>query len=198
MSFHLLVVLNLISQPDPTPLPIPVVDLYRLGIRQNVKYVKISPDKKMFIFAGVDSAKNELLPRKPSGSIVYSDSLDDIYIYHIPNDSLVQLTNNQYCDKNPTWSPNGECIAFSSNRTGNFEIFIMDRHGNNIRQLTNNPAEDAYPELSPEGDRIAFTSERSGDGDPQIWIMNADGTNIQQLTDIKQGAYGLLSWSPAE
>jgi Tol biopolymer transport system component len=48
-------------------------------------------------------------------------------------------------------------------------------------RLTTNNATDYYPRYSPDGTKIAFWSQAS-DGVPQLWVMNADGSNPQQLT----------------
>ena len=66
-------------------------------------------------------------------------------------------------------------IAFSSNRDGNYEIYVMDTDGGNPRRLTENPNDDWDSSWSPDGKRIVFASER--DGNPEIYVMDADGGN---------------------
>ncbi|MDQ4120177.1 MAG: DUF5050 domain-containing protein [Acidobacteriota bacterium] len=90
-------------------------------------------------------------------------------------------------------NPNGK-IAFSSTRTGNFEIFMMDADGSNQTNLTNNSAaNDANSAFSPDGSKIAFTSNRFISDD--IYMMNADGSNQIRLTN--DAAYDdIPSWSP--
>ena len=68
----------------------------------------------------------------------------------------------------PAFSPDGTRIAFTSNRDGNSEIYVMNRDGSNVRRLTNNPAIDSTPTWSPTGTQIAFTSDRTGP--PQIYV----------------------------
>ena len=75
---------------------------------------------------------------------------------------------------------NGGVIAFTSERDGNSEIYIMNADGSDPRRLTDNPAYDGWPTWSPDGSQIAFMSKRSGN--PDIYVMDADGSNIQQLT----------------
>ena len=77
-------------------------------------------------------------------------------------------------------SENGS-VAFTSERSGNAEIYIMNLDGGDEIRLTNNPAYDGWPSWSPDGSQIAFMSERSGN--PDIYVMNADGSNLRQLTN---------------
>ena len=74
----------------------------------------------------------------------------------------------------------GDLIVFSSDRDGDFEIFVMNADGTEVRQLTYNDKVDVSPSWSLDGERIAFTSDR--DGDFEIFVMNADGTEVRQLT----------------
>ena len=90
------------------------------------------------------------------------------------------LTDNAATDEYPAWSPDGERIAFSSDRTGDSEIFVMDPNGDNVVQLTNSPREDWQPSWSPDGERIVFASPRAGNW--EIYVMDSDGENVLQLT----------------
>jgi len=94
----------------------------------------------------------------------------------------------------PTWSPDGNHIAFIGLRSSVFRVKTSDSL--QLNQLTFlNPDEwdNSYPKYSPDGTKILFTSQRSDDGRPQIWVMNADGTNRRQLTTT-QGY--TACWSP--
>jgi TolB protein len=79
----------------------------------------------------------------------------------------------------PAWSPDGSKIAFTSNRDGNPEIYIMNRDGSGLRRMTNNPSIDVTPTWSPNGNQIAWVSDRTGS--PKIYVMNADGTGQRML-----------------
>ena len=75
----------------------------------------------------------------------------------------------------PSWSPDSKHIAFTSNRDGNLEIYVMDVDGGNQQRLTNSGDVHIHnwePSWSPDGRRIAFTSNR--DGNSKIYVMNAD------------------------
>ena len=71
-------------------------------------------------------------------------------------------------------------IAFSSDRDGNFEIYVMNPDGTGVTRVTNNTALDDFPSLSPDGTKIAFESNRNGN--VEIYVMNYDGTNPTRLT----------------
>jgi len=87
----------------------------------------------------------------------------------------------------------GGKIAFTSDRTGDQEIWLMDADGSNPTQLTNVPGNDRWPMWSPDGTKIAFHSSRSGNY--EIWVMNADGSGQTNLTnDPAEDA--VASWSP--
>ena len=93
-------------------------------------------------------------------------------------------------------------IAFSSERAGNPEIYVMDTDGSNPRNLTNNPNEDWGPSWSPDSKRIVFSSDRDGHvhakhGWPtsEIYVMDADGGNPRNLTN-NPNEDCCPSWSP--
>ena len=94
--------------------------------------------------------------------------------------TLVRLTSNNAHDSAPSWSPDGSKIAFSSNRDGKRQIYVMDADGSNVKRLTNNLTDDEYPRWSPDGRKILFTSNRDGNG--EIYVMDADGSNQTRLT----------------
>jgi Tol biopolymer transport system component/protocatechuate 3,4-dioxygenase beta subunit len=82
----------------------------------------------------------------------------------------------------------GDRIAFSSDRDGNDEIYVMNANGTDLRRLTNNQAKDWFPTWSPNGQQITFMS------DFNIYVMNADGSELTRLTN--QGLNWFPIWSP--
>jgi Tol biopolymer transport system component len=100
---------------------------------------------------------------------------------------------------NPAWSPDGTKIAFRSGTCGE-EIWVVDSDGTNLTQLTNVCYEGHYsdlsPEWSPDGTRIAFVRINyfSGESDPDIYIMDSDGSDQTLLSTYAD--YSFLAWSP--
>ena len=101
----------------------------------------------------------------------------------------------------PTLHSNGK-IAFTSNRDGNLEIYVMNGDGTNQVRLTNNPGIDDHPSFSPDGKKIAFISQNDSGGF-SIKLIDPDETNQTHLTTIVHENYPYpwhgkdsLSWSP--
>jgi TolB protein len=87
------------------------------------------------------------------------------------------------------WSPDGRKIAYSG---GDGDIFVANADGSGAVNLTHHPAIDVSPTWSPDGKQIAFVSDRSGE--PQIYVMNSDGSDLRRITS---GGYSTdPSWSP--
>jgi TolB protein len=96
----------------------------------------------------------------------------------------------------PAFSPDGSQIAFTSNRDGDSEIYVMNRDGGNVRRLTNNNAIDSSPTWSPGGTQIAFVSNRASPLTPRLYLMNADGSS-QRPVNMPGGHVDKPTWAPA-
>jgi TolB protein len=73
-----------------------------------------------------------------------------------------RLTDHPKMDYWPAWSPDGKRIAFTSNRDGNYEIYVVQADGSGPRNVSKHPASDNYATWSPDGARLAFISNRGG------------------------------------
>ena len=90
----------------------------------------------------------------------------------------------------PTLRANGK-IAFTSDRDGNREIYLMNADGSNPHAITFK--DDIDPTWSPDGSMIAFASNRSGQR--QLYVANANGKRVERVTDLRDMG-GRSSWSP--
>src|SRR5882672_7280077 len=84
-------------------------------------------------------------------------------------------------------------IAFTSDRNGHQEVFVMNENGTNPVQLTNTAGLSSAPAWSPDGKKIAFGTNR--DGNVEIYVMNEDGSNQTRLT-VNTGSDNAPAWSP--
>ena len=140
----------------------------------------------------------------PDGQwIAFSSNRDgnqEIYVVRTNHLDLRNVSNNPAADYQPTWlddsgifSSSDEHIAFTSNRDGNQEIYIMKLDGTEQTNITNNPSDDFSPKATHSGDRIVFVSTR--DGSQDVFIMYADGTSQGNLSN-NPAQDSLPAWSP--
>jgi uncharacterized protein len=94
-----------------------------------------------------------------------------------------------------------ELIAFSADVNGEWDfyegdadIFVIDPAGGPMHNLTRHPANDFSPEWSPDGSKIAFRTDR--DGNHEIYVMNADGSDPVNLTRTPDDEERSPAWSP--
>jgi Tol biopolymer transport system component len=90
------------------------------------------------------------------------------------------LTRGSSSDRQPSYSPDGNHVLFSSNRSGNLDLWLLDLKNGALRQLTDDAAQDWDPGFAPDGSRIVWSCERSGH--LEIWIANADGSGARQIS----------------
>ena len=134
----------------------------------------------------------------PDGTKLVFDAVvggnDDLYVIDRDGTGLRRLTFSPAIDENPSWSPDGQHIVFDSERVAGYPlIFALDLAGGAARPLTTSGA-DVLPEYSPDGSKIAFVSGR--DGNSEIYVMNADGSGVANLTNDPGLDYFAPSWSP--
>jgi TolB protein len=101
---------------------------------------------------------------------------------YVPGDrSPLQLTFGPYDDLDPAASPDGTKIAFSSNRDGYWDLYILDLVGGEVRRLTDTDGYEGSPAWSPDGAWLAY--ETYYDNQYDIWLMGLEGDETLQLTN---------------
>jgi serine/threonine protein kinase len=90
------------------------------------------------------------------------------------------LTRGLGRDRQPAFSPDGDLVVFSSNRSGNIDLWTVERRTAVLRQLTDDPVIDYDPAFTPDGERVLWTSNRGGN--MEVWIAAADGSRARQVT----------------
>jgi Tol biopolymer transport system component len=158
----------------------------------------------------VQTLSHEVQPSwSPDGQkIVFASDMDHVgswyglYIYDLSADLLITLEVQSGSHAlSPAWSPDGQWIAFASDRDGDFEIYKIKPDGTGLTQLTNNTDSDGFRNdwfadfgglfatgapffrglsWSPDGQKIVFASDANGNFD--LFIINADGTGLTQIT----------------
>jgi Tol biopolymer transport system component len=174
--------------------------------------------------AGQEDAENDLLRLtdlpgeehgaswSPDGSriVFWSEYAGnrDIYVVSVSEASSgaseevpTRLTEHPGLDTDPDWSPDGSRIAFSSDRDGNEEIYVMELEAGQpgtgtgaLTRLTDNPARDTAPVWSPDGSLIAFESDRAGNVD--IYVVSPDGSSAAKPLTSDSTHDRNAAWSP--
>ena len=96
-------------------------------------------------------------------------------------DTLQAVLADSFGNIQPSLSPDRTWIAFSSNRGGSYDLYLMDADGRNPRRLTTDPGNEGEPTWTPNGSRIVFTATPKG-GQPQLHALRPDGKPAQALT----------------
>ncbi|CAG0999927.1 Tol-Pal system protein TolB [Phycisphaerales bacterium] len=116
----------------------------------------------------------------------------DLYMKRIDSRVVTQLTTDPADDEMPALSPDGARIAFASNRSGNWDVYVMPIAGGKAVQVTSETSDEIHPSWSPNGKSLVFNRFGEGSGRWEIWI--ADVAN--PATPVFIG-YGLFpQWCP--
>jgi len=180
----------------------------------------IHPDGQRVMFAsthldGEAKAKQdaEIAERLNNKVRRYSWDYDenyDLFDYSLKDKSLKQITRERGYDAEGSYSPDGQKIAFASNRAAYstklskedeerlkidkqhfMDIYIMDADSSNVKQLTSVPGYDGGPFFSADGKKICWRRFNEKGDQAEVFVMNADGSDQHPLTHLKA-----MSWAP--
>lgn len=117
----------------------------------------------------------------------------DLFLYDLETHTERQLTTHDGQDRHPSFSPDGQRIAFASNRMGDWDIFTINVDGSNLQQITFSTAHEYAPTWSADGRSLAYQSNQVGS--EEIFSHDLQTGEIQQVTDAAEPLVGAL-WSP--
>ena len=118
---------------------------------------------------------------------------EDIFIAHPDGTGIRQLTDDAYKDRASRWHPDGNSIAFFSNRSGKYEIWTIHPDGSGLKQLTHYPGAH-NPVWSRDGTKIAFSHHKPNGN----FIFQPRTNQVEQLPSLPDASqtFEAWSWSP--
>jgi tricorn protease len=131
----------------------------------------------LVVFSSLALGREARLVRYPSynnGRIAFT-YLGDIWTADENGGNIQRLTVNKARDAYPRFSPDGKWIAFSSDRNGNLDVFIIPATGGTAKQLTSHSADDTVLGWTPDGKGVLFSSQRGEDFMGLLYVVSIDG-----------------------
>jgi Tol biopolymer transport system component len=116
-----------------------------------------------------------------------------IYLANADGSDERMIVGGSVLDMNPSFSPDGGAVLFTSRRHGSADIYRVNTDGSRLERLTDHPAFDDQAVMSPDGRTIAFVSSRAGQAD--IWLLDLESKRLKNLTEHSGGDYR-PAWSP--
>jgi tricorn protease len=151
----------------------------------------------LLLWPALAAAEIKLL-RHPSyhqGRVAFS-YLGDIWVANENGTGVARLTDHKARDIYPRFSPDGSLIAFSSNRAGNYDVYVIAAAGGKARQLTFHTADDTVVGWTPDGRKVIFQSTRAKGVFPTVatlFEVPVDG-GLEQPVPTDWGSWA--SYSP--
>jgi len=130
----------------------------------------------------------------PKGEHIVFVAQNDLWLWDVKNEEPKALTDDLYLEMNPTWSPDGKEIAYSSDKNGTQDIYILNIESKDEHQLTSFTDKSVrYAAFSPDGNKIAFQDQEG-----ITYVMQLETKEIEQITE--ESTYpndtGPPTWGP--
>jgi len=171
------------------------------------------PDNKHILYAstheGAEACPPEAAPRADHKYLWSVYATFDIYVADAKGTITSKLTSAPGYDAEATVSPSGDKIVFTSDRSGDLELWTMNIDGSDQRQITHALGYDGGAFFSPDGTRLVYRASRPSTdsaskeytellkqhlvapSDMEIYTCNLDGSDVQQITHL-----GKANWAP--
>lgn len=171
------------------------------------------PGNKEILFASTHEADKNCPPKpEPRADKKYVwpvYNTFDIYVRNLKTKKLRKLTDRMGYDAEATVSPKGDKIVFTSDRSGDLELWTMDIDGTNLKQITNELGYDGGAFFSPDGKKLVYRASRPKTDEEiesyknllkeglvtptemEIFVCDIDGSNRKQITNL-----GKANWAP--
>jgi Tol biopolymer transport system component len=104
----------------------------------------------------------------------------DLYRKHVQSRVVTQITTDPGHDVMPSISPDGLRVAFSSNRQGNWNIYVIDADGGQARPLTEDSAHELHPSWSPDGTRLVYCRLGPVSQRWELWLVDVENPMVKQ------------------
>ena len=129
-----------------------------------------SPDGRALVYAAVPAGS----PAETKPQVFKADlTFDPAGSYVVGLGPPTPLTHDDATHANPTWHPDGQHVAYATDRDGgDYELYLMTRDGGRKTRLTFRPGADLYPTFSSGWQYLMWTSDRSDDGTPQVFVAD--------------------------
>jgi TolB protein len=127
------------------------------------------------------------------GDTVENRQVKEIYYGDYDGANQRRVTVSRRLNLNPSWSPDARSLAYTTFRP-NPDVFVSLIYQGVLQNPTKGVGTNYLPVFSPDGKQIAFMSGR--DGNPEIYAMNVDGSNLRRLTNHSAGDSS-PTWSPS-
>ncbi|MBE7184735.1 MAG: Tol-Pal system protein TolB [Methylobacterium mesophilicum] len=175
--------------------------------RQEITYMSYESGQPQVYLLQIETGQRELVgnfpgmtfaPRfSPDGqkvvmSLLRDDGNSNIFAMDLRSRTTTRLTNSSAIDTSPSYSPDGSRVAFTSDRGGQPQIYVMGADGSGQSRISFGGGQYSTPVWSPRGDLIAFTKQSGGEF--QIGVMKTDGSGERILSsgNLQEGP----TWAP--
>jgi Tol biopolymer transport system component len=199
--------------PSPTPLPPPIAN-------GTLAYLMWPSDRRIRLINVVNRETQDIkfdcyfcyaFSFSPDGTQVAftgwkefsSHMVDEILLLNVESSEIRRVTKNPLnCKEDASWSPDGKYLLYINTydcKKLKSNIEIMDLETKATRKLTNTKGWEYGPAWSPNGKYIAYGYRKEGRDSQQpgyLWLMDSDGKNPRQISDMPTGFQFQISWSP--